>query len=87
MHMLLCTRLHAYQGRRQDFCFEGANLAATGSPAGSAVPGIARGVWGHAPPENFEILGCLQRILRQVETVVKCLQLQLLIVCTFKDYT
>jgi len=44
-------------------------LAAKGSPAGSAVPGIARGVRGHVPPENLEILGCLKRILRQVETV------------------
>jgi len=39
------------QGRRQDFCFGGANLAAKVSPAGSAVAGIARGVLGHAPPE------------------------------------
>ena len=60
---------HLLQGRRQDFCFGGANLAAKGSPAGSAAPGIARGVWEHAPPENFEILGCLKCILRQVETV------------------
>jgi len=65
----MLTVIMTLQGRRQDFCFGGANLAAKGSPAGSAVPGIARGVWGHAPPENFEILGCLKRILRQVETV------------------
>jgi len=55
------------QGRRQDFCFGGVNLAAKGSLAGSSAPGIARG--GHAPPENLEILGCLKCILRQVETV------------------
>ena len=60
--------MHAWQGRRQYFCFGGANLA-KGSPAGSTAPGIARGIRGHAPPENFEILGCLKRILRQVETV------------------
>ena len=30
--------------------------------AGNVVIGIARGVWGHAPPENFEILVCLKRI-------------------------
>ena len=47
------------QGRRQDFCFGGANLAVKGSPAGSAAPGIARAVRGHAPPEKFEILGFL----------------------------
>ena len=35
-------------------------------PAGSAAPGIGKGVRGHAPPENFEILRCLKRILRQV---------------------
>ena len=44
-------------------------MAAKGSPAGSAAPGIARGFRGHAPLENFEILGCLKCILRQVETV------------------
>ena len=44
------------QGRRQAFCFWGANLAAKGGPAGSTPSGIARGVQGHAPPENFEIL-------------------------------
>ena len=45
------------------------NLAAKGSPAGSVATGIPRGVRGHAPPENFEILGCLRRILEQFETV------------------
>jgi len=64
-HHTILTR----QGRRQDFCFWGANLAAKGSPAGSTVVGIARGGPGNAPPENFEILGCLKHILRQVETV------------------
>ena len=65
-----CTHVRNHlQGRRQDFCFGVANLAAKGSLAGSTVPGIAKGVRGHAPPENFEILGCLKHILRQVETV------------------
>ena len=62
------------------FLFWGASLAAKSSPAGCAAPGIAREVWGHAPLENFEILGSrLKCILRQVETIVKCLQLRLLI--------
>jgi len=55
-------KLPERQGRRQDFWFGGANLAAKGSPAWSAAPGIARGVWGHAPPENFVILGNWNRI-------------------------
>ena len=29
-----------------------------------------RGVWGHAPPENFEILGALRRILEAPETII-----------------
>ena len=45
------------------------NLAAKGSPAGSVATGIPRGVRGHSPPENFEILRCLRRILGQFETV------------------
>ena len=61
--------VHISQGRRQVFWFGGANLAAKGSPAGSVATSIARGVRGHAPPENFRILGCLKCILRQVETV------------------
>ena len=29
----------------------------------------ARGVWGHAPPENFEKLGALRAILGLFETI------------------
>ena len=29
-----------------------------------------RGVWGHAPPENFEILGALRRILEAPEVMI-----------------
>ena len=35
-----------------------------------AAPPRARGVWGHAPPENFEILGALRRILEAPETII-----------------
>ena len=50
MHVCACV---CVQGRRQDFCFGGANLAAKGSPAGSTVPGIARGSGGMLPRKNL----------------------------------
>ena len=57
------------QGRRQDFKFGGATLSAAWAAIASVATNVARGVQGHASPENFEILGCLRHILRQFNSI------------------
>ena len=70
IHVQECTEEEYFQGRRQNFLFGGAIITILLIRLVAVTAAPPRGVWGHAPPENFEILGALRRILEAPEVMI-----------------